>query len=65
VVYYPYQIISADPMVPPAPILRVELLALSVLRLPLLGDRFLVQGVADILDGDPFNDLGKPEPLRC
>jgi hypothetical protein len=65
VVYYPYQIISADPMVPPAPILRVELLALSVLRLPLLGDRFPVQSVADILDGDPFNDLGKPEPLRC
>jgi predicted aspartyl protease len=73
VVYYPYQIISDDPMVPPAPILRVELFnpiqdserryeldalldtgadctlipleALSVLRLPLLGDRFPVQGV--------------------
>jgi hypothetical protein len=69
VVYYPYQIISTDPMVPPAPILRVELFnpiqdserryeldtgedctlipleALSVLRLPLLGDRFPVQGV--------------------
>jgi predicted aspartyl protease len=72
-VYHPYQIIAADLMVPPAPILRVELFnpiqdserryeldalldtgadctlipleALSVLRLPLLGDRFPVQGV--------------------
>jgi predicted aspartyl protease len=73
VVYYPYQNISNDLMVPPAPVLRVELFnsiqnserryeldalldtgadctlipleAVSVLRLPLLGDRFPVQGV--------------------
>jgi predicted aspartyl protease len=73
VAYYPYQIISADPMVPLAPIMRVALFnpiqnsercyeldalldtgadctlipleAVSVLRLPFLGDRFPVQGV--------------------
>jgi Aspartyl protease len=73
VVYYPYQVISADSMVPPALIMRVALFnpiqdsercyeldalldtgadctlipleAVSVLRLPFLGDRFPVQGV--------------------
>jgi hypothetical protein len=73
VVDYPYQVISADLRVPPAPIMRVALFnpiensercyeldalldtgadctlipleAVSVLRLPFLGDRFPVQGV--------------------
>lgn len=72
-IHYPYRMISADPMVSLAPILRVELFnpvqdsdrlyevdafldtgadctlipleAVSILRLPFLGDRFPVEGV--------------------